>query len=171
MKEPVEATFQVNAESDPVLLRILGKANYLNCSPINKFFRMMIEKGNRRFVVDLKNCAGMDSTFLGIIAGTAITIRNLGDEAFLVLTNLNTRNRELVENLGLHKLLVIDNGQYRDMAKEVEESGAGASHKTLPETAVDQETMLKAHETLSVIDESNARKFQDVVHFLKEQLS
>lgn len=170
MKEPAEATFQVNADSDPVLLRIKGKANYLNCAPINRFFRLMIEKGNRRFVIDFGNCSGMDSTFLGIIAGTAITVRNLGKSAYLVLTNLNARNHELVENLGLHKLLTVDDGAYRQIAREVEEHGAGSRQQILQDSAVDEATMLKAHEALSSIDESNARKFQDVVHFLKEQV-
>ena len=60
-----------------------------------------------RIVLDFENCKGMDSTFLGILAGTALELRKQTPAGVLILSNLGERNHELVCNLGLQNLLTI----------------------------------------------------------------
>jgi anti-sigma B factor antagonist len=170
MKEDAEPAFLVNPESDPILIRIRGKANYLNSAPLGNFFRHMISRGNRRFVVDFSDCAGMDSTFLGIIAGTAIQLKQ-GAKSSFILTRLSTRNLELVQNLGLDRLLTVDKGGANPELLELEEGSAGSRPQELAPAVADDLTILRAHEALSSIDANNARKFQDVVTFLRQQVS
>lgn len=43
-----EAVFDVNVYSDPVLLKISGRACFSNCSPVKDFFHAMIERGKSR---------------------------------------------------------------------------------------------------------------------------
>lgn len=86
-------------------MAVIGKANYLNCRNVGEFFSTAITRGCSKIVVDCSQCAGMDSTFLGMVAGAALKIHKTGGE--MVLVNLNDRNRELIDNLGIFKLVKI----------------------------------------------------------------
>src|SRR5690606_25541663 len=133
--------FLVNAYSDPVAIKIDGKASYLNCGPVSDFIDRMIVQGKRRFVLDFDRCTGMDSTFLGIIAGAALNLRTTNPPGNIVLCRLNARNMELVKNLGLHKIVTVDgNGAEGDYIDEK------SSLSTLDKSEIEQAKMiLRAH--------------------------
>jgi len=163
MSDPQQPTFLVSAYSDPIIVRINGKANYLNCNSFREFIEQMLSEGRCHFLVDFENCQGMDSTFLGILAGTALELRKHTPPGTLTLCRLSERNQELITNLGLQNLLCIS------------EDRAGAE----PPAAFDElenqevsdaENVLRAHENLTRADEQNAAKFQDVISFLKNQV-
>lgn len=166
MSNPNETAFLVNAYSDPVAIKIDGKASYLNCSPVSDFIDRMIAQGKRRFVLDFDRCTGMDSTFLGIIAGAALNLRTTEPSGNIVLCRLNARNMELVRNLGLHKIVTVDGG-----GSENDYLDEKSSLSTLDKSEIEQAKMiLRAHENLVQIDESNQAKFQDVISFLRNQV-
>ena len=71
MSEPPQPKFLVRAYRDPVEVRINGKANYLNCNAFREFIEKVIADDRNEIVLDFDSCTGMDSTFLGILAGTA----------------------------------------------------------------------------------------------------
>ena len=71
MPDPAKPTFLVDAYADPVLIRIEGRASFVNSGSLKDFFAEMIRQGKRRFVVDFQHCTSMDSTFLGVLAGAA----------------------------------------------------------------------------------------------------
>ncbi|MCZ6672136.1 MAG: STAS domain-containing protein, partial [Verrucomicrobia bacterium] len=75
MAEDTEPTFQVDVSSRPILVLIKGRANFLNCSPLRTFFQKMFEEGQTELLLNFSDCSGMDSTFLGILAGAAIEAR------------------------------------------------------------------------------------------------
>lgn len=77
MSEAKQPTFLVSAYSDPIIVKVIGKANYLNCNAFRDFIETMLSNGGRRILIDFEECKGMDSTFLGILAGTAIELRKL----------------------------------------------------------------------------------------------
>ncbi len=158
-------TFLVNAYEDPVLLRIVGKASYLNSNPVSELFNEMIGQGRTRFIVDFVDCTGMDSTFLGILAAAAMDVRGRGS---LVLVRLNQRNQELIENVGLHRILTVDSNDYDGEAGRPATVLSDESDDTDKRRA-DADLILKAHEALIDVDEGNAQKFQDVVSFLRGQ--
>lgn len=168
-----QPTFLVSAYSEPVVVRINGKANYLNCNEFREFMNKMVADGKDRFVIDLADCAGMDSTFLGILAGTALQLREQSPPGLLVLRHLNQRNHDLVENLGLHNLLTVGEdvaGAEADGAGG-ESDGAEPGLSELPDAEVDNvKQVLEAHENLVRADGGNAVKFQDVIAFLKNQV-
>lgn len=156
-------TFLVDAQSDPVVLRINGRASYLNCAPVRKLFDNLLEESRCQFLVDFRDCSGMDSTFLGILAGVSMEVRRLQPPGYLKLCRLNERNMELVCNLGLHRLM----GCTSEGADKLDSNQA----QSLPgEGAVTQETILEAHQKLMDADSGNVEKFQDVVSFLKKQV-
>jgi anti-anti-sigma factor len=166
MSDPLQPTFLVSAYSDPIVVKINGKANYLNCNSFREFIGQMVSENKGRIVLDFEDCKGMDSTFLGILAGTALELRKQTPAGVLILSNLGQRNHELVCNLGLQNLLTI--------AEEIPENcdtGSAAEFSALKNVKIsDAKNVLRAHEDLVHADTENASKFQDVIAFLKNQV-
>lgn len=161
MSDPNQPTFLISAYSDPVVVKINGKANYLNCNAFREFVEKMLADGSRNFFIDFTGCKGMDSTFLGILAGTAIELRKLSPAGELVVGNLSDRNYELICNLGLQNLLTVDDG-----AKQTE----GEYDALKNQEVSDAKNILEAHENLTAADKENEAKFQDVIAFLRNQV-
>lgn len=161
---PEEAPiFLVDAGGDPVVLRINGKASYLNCAPVRKLIETLLSENRSQFLVDFKNCVGMDSTFLGILAGAAMEVRRKNPPGYIKLCRLNERNMELVCNLGLHRLMTC--------TSEGADKLDSAITQALPgEGSASQALILEAHKRLMEADTGNVAKFQDVVSFLKQQV-
>src|ERR1043165_1280780 len=97
-------TIFADTESGPeVWIRVEGRGSFQNSPALKEFTRRLMEDGRREFVVDLKNCPAMDSTFMGTLAGLAIRLREAGGGALWVV-NRNERNAELLAGLGLDPL-------------------------------------------------------------------
>ena len=156
--------YLVNIGADMVTLRIEGRASYLNCAPVRKLFEKLIPAGTQHFVIDFVACSNMDSTFLGILAGAALEIRKTNPKARIELCRLSERNMELVQNLGLHRLMDVKTDE-EDLQQCQQGLGLDKSEKS-----VDEKDVLKAHENLIRVDKANEEKFQDVVAFLKKQV-
>ncbi len=156
----------VGTSDRTVCVRVEGKGSFLNSTGLKEFAKEMANRGFREFVVDLRNCPVMDSTFMGTLAGIALQLRGLGQGQLRVI-HLNERNRDLLANLGLDQLFSI-------------EAGPGAaplasSQKPLEVDKVDDktsraQTMLEAHEACVEANPENAAKFKDVLEYLKQDL-
>jgi len=157
--------FLVNPDSDPVAIRIEGKATFQNCASMKNFLTKMLGEGKRRFVMDFEACTGMDSTFLGVMAGTALQLRKADPKGSLVISHLNERNDELVNNLGLNRLLTVDDGRsvsrddtaFLQQTRETDEIAAARQ-------------VLEAHRNLVEVDGDNAAKFKDVMTICEMQI-
>jgi anti-sigma B factor antagonist len=156
--------FLVDAYSDPVVVRIEGRASFLNSAAVKDFLATMIAQGKRRFAVDFKACASMDSTFLGVLAGAALQLRRLDPPGSLALVRVGERNLELIRNLGLHRLASVDAAgpQPAGAAQPIDSRQVGEIERA--------RLVLEAHEALVAADPDNATKFQDVLAFLRNQL-
>jgi len=164
-----EPQFLVNPYEDPVVVKINGKASFLNSGPVKELFDRLLRQGKSRFVIDFQKCTGMDSTFLGILAGLGINLMKKEEPGSVVLCRLGPRNLELIQNLGLHRLLTVDSGEMEGSLPgngELEAIG-GPGKLSQVESA---RLVLQAHENLVEIDASNKTKFQDVISFLKNQM-
>lgn len=166
MAEAAKSTFQVDAYSDPVLIRIQGRASFANSGSLLEFIGEMIGQGRRRFVVDFSGCTGMDSTFLGVLAGLALDLRKSDPKGTVVFCRLGDRNLELIRNLGLHRLATVDMGD--DLI------ASGGATEPLESGKMDElenaRMCLEAHENLVEADQANQEKFQDVLVFLKNRV-
>ncbi len=158
--------YLVDAESDPVIVRIDGRACFQNSACLRDFITEMLKQGKRRFVLDFQVCASMDSTFLGVLAGAALELRKLNPPGSLVLVRVGPRNHELIRNLGLHRLLTIDTG---DVGTAFDKCDT-ALHCTNRTELDNARLVLEAHENLVSVDETNRAKFQDVLAFLKNRV-
>lgn len=161
MSDPQQPTFLVNAYADPVVVKVIGKANYLNCNSFREFIETIIDGGCRRIFIDFTKCKGMDSTFLGILAGTAIELRKSDPAGALAIGNLSERNHELICNLGLQNLLSV-----LDDTESEEDDLDALENKEVSEA----KKILEAHRNLTKADKGNEAKFQDVIAFLQNQV-
>ena len=183
MPETAKPVYLVDAYSDPVVIRVVGRAAFHNSGNIHDFITECIRQGRTRFVFDFQNCESMDSTFLGVLAGAARRLRNLAPPApsavkrpsappwsppSLVLARLGRRNLELARNLGLHHLGVVISDDSPMVSRE-DVAAVPLAEKARP--ALEQARLaLEAHECLIDADEGNRSKFQDVVAVLKNRV-
>lgn len=158
-----KSVYLVDPYSDPVVVRIEGRANFQNSACLRDFIEEMIKQGKTRFVMDFHHCSSMDSTFLGVLAGVALSLKKAGGS--VVAARAGARNLELIRNVGLHRLLTVDS----DVPLSFE-------HCDTPLECPDRSELenarlvLEAHENLVAADEGNRPKFQDVLVFLKDRL-
>ncbi|MFP4282537.1 MAG: STAS domain-containing protein [Opitutales bacterium] len=164
-----DAVFFVNAYDDPVQLIIRGRASFQNARPVSELFTTLIKQGRRTFVVDLGECMSMDSTFLGILAGAGIRLKEKREPGRLILTRLSDRNRDLVENLGLDHIVEIDRDNAAGPSPSEVDSAEKLEERRKASAAENSHMVLKAHEDLVRAQPANERKFQDVIHFLRSQ--
>jgi anti-sigma B factor antagonist len=166
MGQPETPTFLVDASCEPAAVKISGRACFQNSACLREFFTEMIKDGRRRFMVDFGGCASMDSTFLGVLAGTALELRRLDPPGTVILCNIGARNLELVRNLGLHRIMTVD-AEGKCSCGE----GAAALHQEKAGEAESARLVLKAHEDLVAAVPENKEKFQDVLEFLKTRVN
>jgi len=162
-----QSNILVGCTNKVVWIRVEGKGSFLNSSGLKEFAREMTQRGHREFVVDLKNCPVMDSTFMGTLAGIALRLREIGQGTLHVI-NLNERNYDLLRNLGLDQLFSIDASGVvdEDGIPELTSSEPDAKDRT-----TQAKTMLEAHEALVKADPENLTKFKDVLEYLKQDLN
>ena len=158
--------FLVDAYSDPVIVRIDGRACFQNSACLRDFIGELLRQGKTRFVLDFQNCASMDSTFLGVLAGAALELKKATPPGSLVLARVGQRNLELIRNLGLHRLLIVDAGE-STLSFDKCNTALQCANRTELENA---RLVLEAHENLVSVDEANRTKFQDVLAFLKNRV-
>lgn len=166
MPDASQPVYLVDAFSDPVVVRIEGRASFQNSGCLRDFIGEMLNRGKTRFVLDFHHCAGMDSTFLGVLAGAAIQLRKSTPQGSLIVARTGPRNLELIRNLGLHRLLTVDPGE-----------GNAAQHPCdtaleckAPSEVEAARLVLEAHENLVSADDANRSKFQDVLTFLRHRV-
>lgn len=169
MPDAPATKFLVDAACDPVVIRIEGRASFQNSSSLQQFLAEMRRQGRARFVIDFQACTSMDSTFLGVLAGAAIELRKTAAGAgSLVLCRVGERNLELIKNLGLHRLLTVDDGTGE---AQLRAGGTALAPQAKLNELENARLVLAAHENLVAADEGNRAKFQDVLSFLKSRVA
>jgi len=167
MSENGKPTFSVDAYSDPVVVRIDGRACFQNSACLKDFITEMIRQGRTRFVLDFLHCTSMDSTFLGVLAGAALQLRKSAPPGKIVCARVGERNLELIRNLGLHRLVTVDSGTFPMNFNEQCIPLRDCDHSEVENARL----VLEAHENLVTTDESNRNKFQDVLAFLRNRVN
>ncbi len=152
-----------------VWVKVEGRGSFQNSAGLKEFVKQMIQRGHREFVVDLKDCEQMDSTFMGTLAGVALRLREIGQGGLRVI-NVNVRNADLLSSLGLDQLFSVEEAGVpsADAPDDAELREATAAPKGAREQ---KKTVLEAHEALVEADSSNATKFRDVLEFMRQELN
>jgi anti-sigma B factor antagonist len=164
----VESSILVGVNGPAVWVRVEGKGSFLNSGNLKEFAREMVDRGYREFVIDLKNCAMMDSTFMGTMAGLALRLKELG-RGHLHIVHCGNRSLELLAGLGLDQIFSIhSNGTAAPECGTLQ--GESKSESAEEKKREQAQTMLEAHEALCSAVPENLFRFKDVLDFLKQDL-
>ncbi len=171
MTTPSSAKLLVFVSGQLACIKIAGRANFSSSIEFKTLINELLNQQYACFVLDLSDCALMDSTFLGVLADFGLKINGGLDGQrngrSIELLNPNSRIAELLENLGMAHLFKMVNGT----ANLPKECSSHAVPETPEPTRDDvKRTCLKAHETLMAISPSNVDRFRDVAEFLAEDL-
>jgi len=156
-----------------VWIRVEGKGSFQNSPELKDFATQMIKRGTTKFVIDLENCPVMDSTFMGTLVGIVRNQDASGESSFEIL-NANARNVQLMQSLGLDRLLTldIDGNTWAEIRHRI--SGLICNEEQLEHVDLNKQQnnkhVLEAHQLLSEADNKNAPRFYDVIEFLKKEL-
>jgi anti-sigma B factor antagonist len=151
-------------------IKVAGRANFTSSVDFKTVLNELWNRGYKYFVLDLSECALMDSTFLGVLAGFGLKMnppRKEKDPAGAIeLLNPNPRITELLENLGVLHLFRLKQGANPDpvCVQEYKCETAAAGKEELLRACVE------AHQTLVQINPENQPKFVDVNAFLLSEL-
>ena len=165
----MQSSIQVGVTGPVVWVRVAGRGSFLESGSLKEFGREMVNRGYREFVFDLEECAMMDSTFMGTMAGMALRLKELGQGRLRVI-HCSTRSHDLLSGLGLDQIFDIQaNGADAPECEELAKTERNAAEKA----AVKREqtsTMLEAHEALCQAQPENLTRFKDVLEYLKQDL-
>lgn len=168
-------SLQVAVADHSAIVKVNGRANFTSSVGFKHLVSELRQRGFQKFALDLTHCVTMDSTFLGVLAGTAVKLSetqgptpvNRAEAAIqLHLLNPNQRVVDLLENLGIADLFcpvycqVPSAGQQKLTAPE-------EVHASREEVS---ETCLEAHRLLMDLNPDNVPKFKDVAEFLAQDL-
>ncbi len=166
------ASIQVGEIDGYSWIRVCGRGDVFLAPTLKKFVDKTLSDGEStspQLVVDMVECSGMDSTFMGILASIAIKVKSVAN-AGLQLCGVTEKNQESLEELGLDSLMEI---HLQDSA--LSESGLGISDKLNPwvpegQAKPDAKLILDTHQTLGGLSDKNKKEFSTVIETFKKQV-
>ena len=169
MEQPSD-TILVAATPVAAMVRVTGRGTFKSGPALKQFGLSCIETGCSQIVIDLRDCVGMDSTFMGVLAGLSSALKKKNG-GFLSAINLNAKNMALLDTLGLTAMIkTCGAGAESDRIA----AGIGTAPTQLDTSGADKRTttvtMLDAHETLVGVSSVNLPKFKNVLEYLRDDL-
>ena len=87
------------------VIRVEGRGSFKVSPSMKQFIHQVIAKKSAdRIVLDMSDCTGMDSTFMGVIAGLACLIKSKPEFKFKLI-NLSDKNKKLLVTLGVDRVV------------------------------------------------------------------
>ena len=154
------------------VIRVEGRGSFKISPPMKQFIHQVINtKSADRILIEMSKCSGMDSTFMGVVAGIACYIKSKPAVSFKLI-NLSEKNKKLLVTLGVDRVV-----EYSMSALAEEQAilnQLNDSSRTLEADMSDKldaaKTTLEAHETLVDINPDNLRKFKSVLEYLTDDV-
>lgn len=158
---------------DCLWVRCTSRGSFVNSPALKNISEKYIAHGGRLIVVDMEICPGVDSTFMGTLAGLARKLMAQG--GYLQVASPTQRTRAAMESLGLDMLLDIDPadaGWQVDIADRRAVLSQGSSEATSGAMNELDRTrhVLEAHNTLRAMNHKNNETFGYVCETLEEDL-
>jgi anti-anti-sigma regulatory factor len=150
-------------------IKIAGRGDFTNGVEFTTLVRELRQAGYQYFVIDLSECALLDSTFLGVLATLGLQLSEAKRdhcEQGVELLNANERVTELLECLGVIQLFKLSQGPFvpPEPTQNLPHTPAKPSKEEVTLAC------LEAHKALMQINPANVARFKDVAQFLAEDL-
>lgn len=157
-------------QGDYSWIRCDGKGSFLNSHHVKQCAEGELAHGMGHIVIDLSKCTGMDSTFMGTMAGIALKLAKLPGGKMEV-ANPGEKNRASLEDLGLGVLMEID-PEHPGWAADLDDIERDLRPCEVDPGKIEKAPhVLDAHKKLCEADESNTEKFGTVLEFLEAEVN
>lgn len=163
MSGNLKGSYEVAVGRRAVYVRLHGLASMTNCLCVRDVLDRFIRSKRNFVVLDFGDCTGMDSTFMGVIAGVAT--QDLNDKPVgVAVVNASPRLVRLLESVGLTELVYVDPDPFE--TPEVQ-------FHLLEEQATEEERLKlirTAHEHLIAISEENEKIFGSLLGAVETEM-
>jgi len=154
---------------ETVVIRVKGRGSFRVSSALKQFVHQVIDRQSASCIcLDMAECIGMDSTFMGVLAGLANFAKNKNGIEFK-LFNLSEKNKKLLTTLGVDRVVPYSMSGSKENAAIPDYSEP--PHETLETDMTDKlntaRTALEAHQILCKINSENYGKFKSVLEYLE----
>ena len=153
----------VSKEDDAYKVKVVGKSTFAVAPIMRNLVQRISSSSPIGVSIDLSECTGMDSTFMGILAMLGLKTKKNKQPA--LIANASKENKKLLDGLGLNKLfdyIVTPADEKHDWKKEK------PKEISFKENA---ETVFHAHKSLIETDVANADEFQNVVDQIEKEIN
>ena len=160
--------------NDCLWIRCESRGCFVNSPVLKSVADKYLASGGDTIVVDLELCPGVDSTFMGTLAG--LSRKMMAQGGFLQIATPTQRTRASMESLGLDMLLDIDPADAVWQANIAERRAQLAQGNSKEATAGNMNELertrhvLEAHNTLRSMNHKNNETFGYVCETLEEDL-
>ncbi len=153
------------------VIRVEGRGSFKISPPMKQFIHQVLNsKSANKILIDMSDCTGMDSTFMGVVAGIACLIKSKSDFEFKLI-NLSPKNKKLLVTLGVDRVVdfsMSSTGEEQQLADQ--NDGTQTLEPDFANKLDTAKTTLEAHETLVDIHPENFDKFKSVLEFLESDV-
>ncbi len=153
------------------VIRVEGRGSFKISPPMKQFIHQVLNTGSAsKILIDMSDCTGMDSTFMGVVAGIACLIKSKPDFRFKLI-NLSAKNKKLLVTLGVDRVVdysMSSTGEEQQLANQ--NDGTQTLEADFADKLNAAKTTLEAHETLVDINPENFDKFKSVLEFLENDV-
>lgn len=169
-----KAEVLISGSNGVYLIKVLGRATFECTPPLRSLAKTLETETFTKLYIDMKECTGMDSTFMGILAMLGLRSRKISAQMFML--SCSDSNLGLLNGLGLKKLFSF--AKESDLPPEILKwtlSGAAPEVPPVPVAAdadkiTNAKTVLEAHQTLMNVDQGNVKKFEKVVDMVQKDI-
>ncbi len=171
-----DSTLFYHVFNDCLWIRCSSRGSFINSPSLKAVAEKYLAGGGKLVVVDMEVCPGVDSTFMGTLAGLARRAMNVGGS--VEIASPTPRTRAAMEGLGLDMLLTMDpsfsvwtaDKERRRAVLEQRLAESEAPQNDLSETERTRH-VLEAHKVLRSMNKQNDDAFGYVCETLEDDLA
>lgn len=160
------APFEVARSGDAIYVRVRGLGSMMVAPTFEAFAERSIDEGVRQFVIDLAECTGVDSTFMGLLLSLANRLREGGQPHPCIAINVDEHAQKQLSSVGLDAFITIKEGRTKlpSALKLTELAVVSASDRER------LKLMVRTHRELVAADARNKAKFGPFLEGLLAEL-
>ena len=159
----LEGYYEVAIGKRAVYVRVHGMATMNNCLCVRDFIDDMLGSEHSFIIADLSDCTGMDSTFMGVLAGAA-TFHKEDPQPGVAVVNADKALIDLLKSVGISELVFVDSQPFTPPSVEF---------LRLDDRAGERERLAcirTAHQKLIAVSEENEKVFRPFLTALESDM-
>ncbi|MCK5708110.1 MAG: STAS domain-containing protein [Candidatus Aureabacteria bacterium] len=163
----MSCNIKVGSFENSLKIQIEGNATWENAKYFLEFIKKYVNEGKKSVLIDVAECAYMDSTYFGVLVELAEYVESKPDGEFYI-GNASSKLLEDIKTIGLDKIVCLADSDTCIKYKDIE-TVAGQFAETYSKIQKAKQ-ILKAHQILEKLSEHNKEEFGNVVENFKNYL-